>query len=135
MSRTNEQVAREAIDAVNRRDVKRLLELCDPEVEFHAYFSDVLGGTFNGHSGMRDYLREIADNFDEFVIEVQSIEEREGDLAVAYMTAHGRGVSGVAIEWNAVVAARFRDGLVWRMASRPTEAEALDAVMPTAAGS
>ncbi len=127
MSQENVEIVREGLDAVNRRDAEAFLRAADPEIEFHAYFSEVLGGTFNGHAGMRAYIAEIAETFEEFVIEFDEIEDR-GDLAVAQLRAHGRGVSGVDVRWQAVVAARFRNGRAWRIATRPTEQEALQAV-------
>ena len=127
MSRENVELAREGIDAVNRRDADALVDVCHPDIEFEAYFSQVLGGTFRGHSGMRAYLREVQETFLEFVIEIERIEDR-GDLVVAQMRAHGRGVSGVDVSWQAVVATRFRNGKAWRMASHPSEQEALEAV-------
>ena len=127
MSAENLEAAKAGIDAVNRRDIDALLRFCDPEIEFHAYFSDVLGGTFTGHSGMQAYMREITENFEEFVIEIEWTEDR-GELVIGHAKAHGRSVSGVEAKWQATIATRFRDGKVWRMASRPTESEALEAV-------
>ncbi|MEA2346883.1 MAG: hypothetical protein QOG62_670 [Thermoleophilaceae bacterium] len=127
MSQENVEIVRDGLDAVNRRDAEAFVRDADPEIEFHAYFSEVLGGTFKRHSGMRAYISEIAETFEEFVIEFDDIEDR-GDLAVAQLRAHGRGMSGVAVRWHAVVAVRFRNGKVWRIATRPTETEALEAV-------
>ncbi len=127
MSQENVELAQEGIDAVNRRDAEALIGVCDPDIEFHAYFSDVLGGTFKGQSGMRDYLREISETFEEFVIEIERIDDR-GDVVVAHMRAHGRGVSGTDVKWQAVVATRFRNGKAWRMGTRQDESEALEAV-------
>ena len=128
MSQEHIDATRAAIDAVNRRDADALIDLCDPEVEFHAYFSDVLGATFRGHAGMRAYVREITDSFDEFSIDVEKIEDREG-FVVAELHALGRGkASGADVEWRASYVARLRDGKGWRAAARPTEKEALEAV-------
>ena len=124
----NVDVLRAGVDAVNRRNAEALVATCEPDVEFRAYFNQVSGGVFEGHAGMRAYLREVTETFAEFVIQMEQAESRGHELVVAHMTAHGRGVSGVDVEWQAVIAIRFRDGRAWRMASHPTEREALEAV-------
>jgi ketosteroid isomerase-like protein len=54
--------------------------------------------------------------------------EARSDLVVGHAKAHGRGVSGVDVKWQAIIATRFRNGKIWRMASRPTEIDAVEAV-------
>lgn len=135
MPQENVEATRAAIDAVNRRDADALVALSDPEIEFHAYFSDVLGATFKGYEGLRAYIREITDSFEAFHIDIDTIEGREG-FVVAKLHALGRGrASGADVEWRACYVARLRDGKGWRVASRPTEQAAVQAVgLPSATG-
>ncbi|HEV3376142.1 MAG TPA: nuclear transport factor 2 family protein [Thermoleophilaceae bacterium] len=48
--------------AFAERDVERVLELTDPEVEFTTVTSDYAGRTepYRGHEGMRQYFRDVA---------------------------------------------------------------------------
>jgi ketosteroid isomerase-like protein len=127
MSRENVEVIRRAIAAINLRDLDALLESCDPEIEFSSLLS-ALGTTFRGHEGMREYLREITDNYEEMHLEIERIEDR-GEVVTAALHARGRGkASGVTLEWDIAYAARLRNGRGWRVASRSTEADALEAV-------
>ena len=45
MSQGNVELARRYVDALDRHDVEALVAVCDPEVEFRSFFSNLLGGT------------------------------------------------------------------------------------------
>jgi ketosteroid isomerase-like protein len=53
--------------AFAERDVERVLELADPEIEFNAVTSDLAGRVqpYRGHEGMREYFRDVAEVWDE----------------------------------------------------------------------
>ena len=62
MSRENVELAHQVIDAVEHRDLVRLIELTEREVEWHSAF--VVGGTggvYRGHAGMREYVKDMND--------------------------------------------------------------------------
>jgi ketosteroid isomerase-like protein len=60
--RDNVEVAREVVEAVARQDVERLLELTDPEVEWHSVFAQLgEGGIYRGHDGIRRYVSDLSD--------------------------------------------------------------------------
>ena len=48
--------------AFAERDVERVIELIDPEVEFTPMTSDFAGRTepYRGHDGIREYFRDVA---------------------------------------------------------------------------
>ena len=55
-------VVRAVFAAFAERDVERVLELIDPEVEFTPVTSDYAGRTepYRGHDGIREYFRDVA---------------------------------------------------------------------------
>jgi ketosteroid isomerase-like protein len=128
MSQENVELALRYVDALDRRDVEALVAVCDPEVEFRSFFSDLLGGTFHGHTGIRDYFREFADTFEQSQIEIEQVDD-QGDLVVGRLRAHALArASRVDVDWQVQFAARVRDGSLWRIAACRSEAEALEAV-------
>ena len=60
-------VVRAVFAAFAERDVERVLELIDPEVEFRAMTSDYAGRTepYRGHEGIREYFRDVSFVWDE----------------------------------------------------------------------
>jgi ketosteroid isomerase-like protein len=61
------KVVKAVFAAFAERDVERVLELIDPEVEFIALTNDFAGGTepYRGHEGIRQYFRDVARVWDE----------------------------------------------------------------------
>ena len=61
-------VVKAVFAAFAERDVERVLELIDPEVEFTAMTNDFAGRTepYRGHEGIREYFRDVARVWDEF---------------------------------------------------------------------
>jgi ketosteroid isomerase-like protein len=60
-------VVRAVFAAFAERDVERVLELIDPEVEFRAMTGDYAGrtGPYRGHEGIREYFRDVSFVWDE----------------------------------------------------------------------
>jgi|SRR5215207_2222644 len=62
MSQENVELSRLALDAYNRRDPEALIALSDPEVVWSAAFErDTEGGTYRGHSGVREGIEALAE--------------------------------------------------------------------------
>jgi ketosteroid isomerase-like protein len=61
------KVVKAVFAAFAERDVERVLELIDPEVEFIALTNDFAGRTepYRGHEGIRQYFRDVAQVWDE----------------------------------------------------------------------
>jgi ketosteroid isomerase-like protein len=55
-------VVKAVFAAFAERDLERVLELIDPEVEFTTVTADYAGRTepYSGHEGMREYFRDVA---------------------------------------------------------------------------
>jgi ketosteroid isomerase-like protein len=53
---------RAVIDAVARQDAAGLMELTDPEVEWHPFAAQLAeGGVYRGHEGIKRYVSDLGD--------------------------------------------------------------------------
>src|SRR5687767_291050 len=69
MSRENVEIVRRVYDALGNRDAETILDLYDPEVEFHfapGTLADHIGGggTYRGHEGLRVFDRDLRQTFE-----------------------------------------------------------------------
>ncbi len=127
MSQENVERVHRAIDAFNRRDVAAFLELMDSKVETATDLVSVEGHFYRGHSGARDWFRDLLAVFPDFHAEV--LEARDhGDFVIALLRRSAHGLdSGTPIEETVWQASKWRNGRVlwWKVFA--TEAEALEA--------
>lgn len=103
-----------AYEAISRMDADTLVALCDPEVRFESRITAIETAIYEGHDGVRRYLDNLAEAFEEIDVEQSDVVEH-GDRIVATnrFRARGRG-SGLEIEHVFYVAARGRSGkLLW----------------------
>jgi ketosteroid isomerase-like protein len=118
------EAAREVMDALSRRDVSRLIELADPDVEWHSFFMLGEEGAYRGHDGTRRYMRNLQDAFE---IGRAEVDDALGvdDIAVLVGRIHYRG-KGSGVEGEAQVGwmLKFRDGklLCFRAFREPARA-------------
>ena len=122
MSATNAQLAHDVIDAVERRDLDALIDLTDPQVEWHSAFA--VGGHYQGHEGMRRYVRDMKDAWE--IVRLDVDHELGVDEVVIFVgRIHYRGKgSGVEDESQAGYVLRFRAGkvILFRPFRDPVEA-------------
>ena len=92
----NVAVVRAAFAAFSRRDEPALLALADPGIEFHAPTASLARGgeAYLGHSGLRAYLRDIADLWTELRVEPRDFRELE-DTVVALGRVYAWGAGRV----------------------------------------
>jgi ketosteroid isomerase-like protein len=129
MSQENVEVFRDAVAAVASQDLTRLIELTDPEVEWHSFLAQVgEGGVYHGHDGMRRYVKDLSDAWEFLRTDVEDfLAVGAVVLVVGRLRYRGKG-SGVETESAAGYVTRFRDGrLVYMRAFRGPE-EALMAL-------
>lgn len=108
------ELARRVLDLIGERDPERLIELADPEVEWHSLFALGEGGVYRGHDGTRQYMSNLADAWDIGRAEVDDA-LGGGDVAVLVGRIHYRGKgSGVESETPTGWMIEFRDGKVLR---------------------
>jgi ketosteroid isomerase-like protein len=106
---TNADVALRALEAYNSRDLSVLTELCDPEVEWFPAMAGGVGVGYRGHSGLREYFRDVSEAWAEFRMESEEVHERNETVLVMFL-ARGRGKgSGAEVEQHSGVVLGMRD--------------------------
>jgi ketosteroid isomerase-like protein len=112
MSRENVALAHKLIDAVELRDLDRLTELTDPDVEWRSAFVAGTGGVYRGHAGMREYISDMNDAWDIVRLDVDH-EIGVGAVVVFVGRIHYRGKgSGIEAESESGYMLKFREGRV-----------------------
>ncbi len=127
MSQENVELAQQAFDTFNRRDIGAFLALMAPDVVAESRLAAMEGG-YHGHDGIRHWWQNLLDAFPDYTVE--TIEARElGNLTLATLRTRGHGADSdtpfvdtvwVVVDW------RDKKAVRWRVLS--TEAEALEAV-------
>src|SRR4051812_8565987 len=105
------RLATEIVEAVGRRDVSRLIELTDPDVEWRPFASGLMeDGVYRGHDGIRQYVRDLHDAWELLSADVDDgLAVGTTVLLVGRLRYRGRG-SGVEMENAAGWAIKFQDG-------------------------
>jgi ketosteroid isomerase-like protein len=113
MSQENVEAFKRGLDALNRRDLKALLEVLDPEVELHPAEPALLGGeatVYRGHEGAREEFRDVYEAFAELQIEISEIRDLDDRIvAIGRIRARGRG-SGAETESPWAYLVQFKNG-------------------------
>jgi uncharacterized protein len=120
-----EAAGREVMEALGRQDLPRLIELSDPEVEWHSLFAGLgAGGVYRGHEGTRRYVSDVSEAFDIVRADVDD-GLGVGDVAVLVGRIHYRGRgSGVENESPTGWVLKFRNGklISFRAFGEPAQA-------------
>ena len=113
MSQENIEAFKRGITAANRRDVDALLEVMDPQVEWHPVLQVSVGGeatVYRGHRGIQEMVRDADGVWAELRYELPEIQDL-GDRIVAIGSIHARGKeSGAAVELHFAVVDDLKDG-------------------------
>jgi ketosteroid isomerase-like protein len=97
MSRENVEIVRAAFDAWNRGDHDTLLGLWDEEAEFYPLRAQLEGRAYHGRDGLRRFIVELAEDWEEVRFEVDEVREAGGQL-VAFGRFLARGkASGIEL--------------------------------------
>ena len=128
MSIENVEIIRSVVEHFNAGDRTVPTELFDPDVELETPFSSVSGTTYRGHAGIRDWLRELDEQFSEWQNRLDDIRE-VGDIVIVIGSLHVRGrVSGLEFDQPAAWVGHFgNDHLLTRARIYLDPAEALQA--------
>jgi ketosteroid isomerase-like protein len=128
MSEENVEVARRAIPGWNDRGVDGLVEVLDPEVEWHPPRESMEPGIYRGHDGVRDYLGRLREVFDEQRVESVDVTSVDEDLVLAVVRISGRSskFGKIDTEWSWLIT--MRDGKAIHVATFVDKQEALSAV-------
>ena len=127
MSQENVELAQQAFDAFNRRDLGAFLALMDADVEAGSRLVAMEGG-YHGHDGIRQWWQNLLDAIPDYTLE--TVEARElGNLTLATLRSRGHGADSDAPFVDTVwVVVHWRDkkAVRWRVCT--SESEALEAV-------
>lgn len=129
MSKQNVNLHQRVYWALNRRDEDALVAVCDPSIEVHSVFGAVGGAVYRGHTGVRDWQRDLWESWGgEFRVEPETFFDL-GEQTLGFGALHGRGgQSGVAVAMPAFGVARWRDGLCVSHRAYPHKEDALSEV-------
>jgi ketosteroid isomerase-like protein len=125
---SNAELVRESFELWNTGDREALLEQIDPDVEIRVVSSQVSGrAPYRGHDGYREWLATMEEAFDVWEIHPEVFRE-QGDavLVLGHMHLRGRG-SGVEFDQETGWIVDARDGIMWRLQTFLSHAEALAA--------
>jgi ketosteroid isomerase-like protein len=118
MSAGNVAAFERGIEALNRRDTDALLEIVDPDVEWHPAIQSRLAGdavAFRGHQGVREMMRDFYDTFGEIRFEASEVHEiADSVLGIGRLRVRGVG-SGAETESPIAYLADFREARVVRV--------------------
>jgi ketosteroid isomerase-like protein len=128
MSQENVELAREAVDAFNRRDLDAFLALANDEVETVSRLVAMEGG-YHGRDGARRWWENLLDAYPDLTAEVVQVRDF-GDLTVTMQRSRGHGAgSDVPVDEMIWVVSQWRNKkCVWWSPQYTTEADALEAV-------
>jgi ketosteroid isomerase-like protein len=129
MSDDNVEVVRRALEAYNERDVPLVLEMLDPDVELLPVRAVLEGTAYRGHSGFRQFLEDMAEDWEEFHPQPDSFRDLGEDRVLVAGRFCGRGkASGMEVETPAVWLCELREGKVMRVRFYSDEQAALEAL-------
>jgi ketosteroid isomerase-like protein len=111
MSQENVEAVREWVAAINRGDVKTLLEIADPAVEYTPYLASLLGGdAYCGHEGLRRYVEDLKEAWDWYHVDIDELRDL-GECVLMVGRLKGRGItSGLEVEEPTIGIHTFREG-------------------------
>ena len=116
---------RRGYEALNRGDVSVVLELLDPDIEWHEPSPSPDAGSHRGRESFERFIRGWIESFDGFRIEPEQVIDRGGRL-IAVVRQSGRGhASGVEVEARLAHVWTVENGRAVRWEAVPHADEAL----------
>ena len=111
------------------RELEPLSNYLDPAIELESPFSSVIGEPYRGYAGIEQWMRDLDEQFAEWVIGVDDARQvGEKVIVTGTVTARGR-VSGAPLEFDAATICDFTSGhRLTRIQIYPDAQEALKAV-------
>jgi ketosteroid isomerase-like protein len=121
-------IVRRSFERFSADDVDGVLELMDPEVQFHDVPEIPGSTTYRGHEGIRRWWATVKEPMEELRFEFVDVTEGEEKLAVVTRAVgRGRG-SGAEVDWTFTTVWGVRDGLIYYHQGYADHAEALRAI-------
>jgi ketosteroid isomerase-like protein len=119
-------MAKRGVEALNAGDVDSVLPDLHPDIEFIPMRAPVQGA-YRGHQGLRDFVADNSENFEEFRVVVEEVIDR-GDQVIMVSELHIRGKgSGVKVTTPSAALLTYADGKLIRFEELRDRARALAA--------
>jgi uncharacterized protein len=110
VAEANVEALQRGYEALNRGDLSVVLELLDPEIEWHEPEPSPDAGTHAGRDSFERFFRSWIDSFDGFTVEPEHVLERDDKLiAVVHQSGRGRA-SGVQVDARLAHVWTVKDG-------------------------
>jgi uncharacterized protein len=127
MSQENVEVVRAAYDAFNARDVDGLLRLSAEDCEWQPLRAQLEGIVYRGHQGVRQFVRDMDQDWEAFRIDPLEFHDRQERVAVIGRVS-ALGQSGVAIDSVAGFVFELQRGRIRTIISHSDPEAALEAL-------
>lgn len=115
MAESHETLVGRLYNAFNQRDATEIVALCSPRMEFFAVTAKEVGrgAPYVGPDGLRDYLDDVAQVWEELLVTASRVERRGDRLLVigrVYVRSRELGIRDMPVAWIW----RVEDGLFVR---------------------
>jgi ketosteroid isomerase-like protein len=128
VSQENVEVVRQAIAAVNARDIDTYLGCCPENVRLETPLAP-LGASYEGQEAVRRFFADVADTAPDFRITLESAEAARPDMVIASLRVSSTGrVSGIPMDNHPTNVYDLDAGRIARVRIFPDRREALKAV-------
>ena len=127
MSQENVEVVRAAYAAFNARDVDGLLRLSAEDCEWQPLRAQLEGIVYQGHKGVRQFVRDMDEDWEAFRIDPLEFHDRQERVAVIGRVS-ALGQSGVEVDSTAGFVFELQRGRIRRIISHSDPEAALEAV-------
>lgn len=127
MSPKNVDIVRKVYDAWTRGEPSQAFDHLDPDVIWEAIEDAPDAGTYGGHSGVKRYMDDWLQDFEDFAFEFGQPVEMGGRLVLEQWGRNRGKGSGLKMEIHYAAAYTFRHGKVFTVKEYNTYAQALEA--------
>jgi ketosteroid isomerase-like protein len=98
MAEADVETLRRGYAALNRGDLSVVVELLDPDIEWHEPAPSPEAGTHRGRDGFESFLRGWLESFEDFRVEPERVVERGDELVVVVRQSGTGRASGLSVE-------------------------------------
>src|SRR5215213_7086414 len=128
MAEEDLDIVRRSFEAFNARDVEELVSLSAEDCEWLPFRAQLEGIVYRGHEGVRQFVRDMDEDWQAFRIDPVEFHDRQAQVAVVgRVSARGRGDS-VEVDSLAGFVLELRHGRIRRVTSHSDPGAALAAV-------
>ena len=128
MSKENVEIVRRSFEAFNARDVDAMVRLSDPDCEWLPFRAQLEGVAYRGHEGVRQFVRDMDDDWKAFRVDPLEFHDRGERVAVIGRIRALGGGDSVEIDSVAGFVLELRQHRITHITSHSDPAVALEAV-------